>query len=53
MSQQSNNDNDPEMLNEYDFSGDVRGKYVASSREESLRSYLILTLLRSSQIQSP
>ena len=28
MSQQSNNDNDPEMLEEYDFSGGVRGKYV-------------------------
>ena len=28
MSQQSNNDHDPEMLEEYDFSGGVRGKYV-------------------------
>ena len=28
MSQQSNNDNDPEMLEEYDFSGGVRGKYA-------------------------
>ena len=27
MSQQSNN-NDPEMLDEYDFSGGVRGKYA-------------------------
>ena len=27
MSQQSNND-DPEMLDEYDFSGGVRGKYA-------------------------
>jgi hypothetical protein len=28
MSQQPNNDHDPEMLEEYDFSGGVRGKYV-------------------------
>jgi hypothetical protein len=28
MSQQTNNDNDPEMLEEYDFSGGVRGKYA-------------------------
>ena len=28
MSQQSNNDNDAEILEEYDFSGGVRGKYV-------------------------
>ncbi|HEU5238471.1 MAG TPA: hypothetical protein VFU37_15170 [Pyrinomonadaceae bacterium] len=28
MSQQSNNDNDQEMLEEYDFSDGVRGKYV-------------------------
>ena len=28
MSQQSNNDNDPEMLDEYDFSVGVRGKYA-------------------------
>ena len=28
MSQQSNNDSDQEMLEEYDFSGGVRGKYV-------------------------
>jgi hypothetical protein len=28
MSQQSNNDNDPEMLDEYDFSEGVRGKYA-------------------------
>ena len=28
MSQQSNNDNDPEMLEEYDFSEGVRGKYA-------------------------
>jgi hypothetical protein len=28
MSQQSNNQNDPEMLDEYDFSGGVRGKYA-------------------------
>jgi len=28
MSQESNNDHDPEMLEEYDFSGGVRGKYV-------------------------
>lgn len=28
MSQQSNNDSDPEMLEEYDFSGGVRGKYA-------------------------
>lgn len=29
MSQQVNNDNDEEMLQEYDFSGGVRGKYVS------------------------
>ena len=28
MSQQSSNDNDQEMLEEYDFSDGVRGKYV-------------------------
>ena len=28
MSQQSNNENDSEMLDEYDFSGGVRGKYA-------------------------
>ena len=28
MSQQSNNQKDPEMLDEYDFSGGVRGKYA-------------------------
>lgn len=28
MSQQCNNDNDQEMLEEYDFGGGVRGKYV-------------------------
>ncbi len=28
MNQESNNDHDPEMLEEYDFSGGVRGKYV-------------------------
>ncbi|HEX7723521.1 MAG TPA: hypothetical protein VF397_15275 [Pyrinomonadaceae bacterium] len=28
MSQQTNNDNDPEMLDEYDFSAGVRGKYA-------------------------
>jgi len=28
MSQQSNSDNDQEMLEEYDFSKGVRGKYV-------------------------
>lgn len=28
MSQQSNSENDPEMLDEYDFSGGVRGKYA-------------------------
>jgi hypothetical protein len=28
MSQQPNNDQDPEMLEEYDFSKGVRGKYV-------------------------
>ena len=28
MSQQSNNENDPEMLEEYDFSAGVRGKYA-------------------------
>ena len=29
MSQQTNNEEDPEMLEEYDFSGGVRGKYAA------------------------
>lgn len=28
MSQELNKDQDPEMLDEYDFSGGVRGKYV-------------------------
>ena len=28
MSQELNNERDPEMLDEYDFSGGVRGKYV-------------------------
>jgi len=28
MSQQSNKQHDPEMLEEYDFRGGVRGKYV-------------------------
>lgn len=28
MNQKPNNEPDPEMLNEYDFSGGVRGKYV-------------------------
>jgi hypothetical protein len=29
MSQQTNDEEDPEMLEEYDFSGGVRGKYAA------------------------
>jgi hypothetical protein len=29
MNQESSNERDPEMLDEYDFSGGVRGKYVA------------------------
>ena len=29
MSQQSNSDHAPDMLEEYDFSGGVRGKYVS------------------------
>ncbi len=33
MSQQSNNDHDPEMLDEYDFSGGERGKYAARFAE--------------------
>jgi len=28
MSQQSNDDHDPEVMEEYDFSGGVRGKYL-------------------------
>jgi hypothetical protein len=28
MNQESNNQRDPEMLDEYDFSGGVRGKYA-------------------------
>jgi hypothetical protein len=28
MNQEKNNEGDPEMLDEYDFSGGVRGKYV-------------------------
>lgn len=29
MSQESNDEREPEMLEEYDFSGGVRGKYAA------------------------
>jgi hypothetical protein len=29
MNEEPNNDRDPEMLDEYDFSGGVRGKYVS------------------------
>lgn len=29
MNQESNNEREPEMLEEYDFSGGVRGKYAA------------------------
>ncbi len=29
MNQESSNERDPEMLDEYDFSGGVRGKYAA------------------------
>ena len=29
MNQKSNKERDPEMLEEYDFSGGVRGKYVS------------------------
>jgi hypothetical protein len=29
MNQESNDDREPEMLEEYDFSGGVRGKYAA------------------------
>ncbi len=29
MNQEPNNDRDPDMLEEYDFSGGVRGKYVS------------------------
>lgn len=28
MNQEQNNEHEPEMLDEYDFSGGVRGKYV-------------------------
>jgi len=33
MSQQPNNEQDKEMLEEYDFSGGVRGKYTARFSE--------------------
>lgn len=33
MSQQTNDEKDPEMLEEYDFSGGVRGKYAARFAE--------------------
>ena len=33
MSQQPNNEQDEEMLEEYDFSGGVRGKYAARFTE--------------------
>jgi hypothetical protein len=33
MSQQPNNEQDQEMLEEYDFSGGVRGKYAARFAE--------------------
>ena len=33
MSQQGNDEQDPEMLEEYDFSGGVRGKYAARFAE--------------------
>jgi hypothetical protein len=40
MNQQSENDNDQDMLKEYDFSGGVRGKYV--SRFESGCNVVVL-----------
>jgi len=33
MNQQLDKDHDPEMLEEYDFSGGVRGKYAARFAE--------------------
>lgn len=33
MSQQTNDEQDPEMLEEYDFSGGVRGKYATRFAE--------------------
>ena len=33
MSQEMNDEKDPEMLEEYDFSGGVRGKYAARFAE--------------------
>ena len=33
MSQQTSDEQDPEMLEEYDFSGGVRGKYAARFAE--------------------
>jgi len=33
MNQQSNKENDPELLEEYDFSEGVRGKYAARFAE--------------------
>jgi len=33
MSQEMNDENNPEMLEEYDFSGGVRGKYAARFAE--------------------
>ena len=35
MSQEFNNQSDPDMLDEYDFSGGVRGKYVNRFEEGS------------------
>lgn len=35
MSQEFNNQSDPDMLDEYDFSGGVRGKYVNRFAEGS------------------
>ena len=35
MNQQLDKDHDPEMLEEYDFSGGVRGKYAARFAESA------------------
>ena len=35
MNQELNKDRDPEMLDEYDFSGGVRGKYVGRFAKDS------------------
>lgn len=49
MSQQANSDNDQEMLEEYDFSGGVRGKYVSRFAEDAVK----ITLEEEATTSSP